>query len=331
MAESDHLTPLPWQRTQWVRLHDARDQGRLAHAVLLQGVAGLGVDRFAQCFAQSLLCRTPRPDRTACGLCAACRQFAQGVSADYRALTILKDKTQITVDQVRELIEFLSLTRGSASSKVAVIEPAEAMNINASNSLLKTLEEPPGAVVLMLVAANSGRLPATIRSRCQLIKFPQPDPAEAHAWLAGHGVAEPELALRLAHGAPCRALEQDNSAERQAFREALDAAVGALKRRPGLGEFGKCSSNIGLPRLVQLQMSLLRDLLRCQVGASDASFENPVVIGELRTLCRTLNYVELSSAYDRCVTMLGMLNHPLSPDLSRDRVLVDWIDLVARH
>ncbi len=244
---------------------------------------------------------------------------------------MLQDKTQITVDQVRELIEFLGLTRGRASVKVAVIDPAEAMNVNACNSLLKTLEEPAGSAVLILVANNLGRLPATIRSRCQLIKFPQPDTAEAHAWLVQHGVESPELALRLAHGAPCLALEQNQAAAREAFREAFEATFDALKHRPALGEFAKRATPIGLPRLLQLQMSLLRDLLRCHAGLPAASFENSVVFDDMRRLSRTLDYRTLSRAYDRCAAMLGMLNHPLSPELSRDRILIDWIGLAPHR
>src|SRR5690606_18002126 len=115
--------------------------------------------------------------------------FASGAHPDFRFLSFMtKDKsddlrTVIVVDQVRELIGSMQLTNGLSPRKVALIQPAEAMNRSAANALLKTLEEPAGEVVLLLVSNDASRLSATIRSRCQALHLRPPAAVEAQQWL----------------------------------------------------------------------------------------------------------------------------------------------------
>jgi len=127
--------------------------------------------------------------------------------ADLRWITPAEDKQAIGIDQIRELVADMSLTSYAGGGKVAVIEPANAMTTNAANSLLKTLEEPSGDALLILIADRTGRLPATIFSRCQRIEFAPPGAAAGLAWLdrlrPGSSWAE---ALALAGNAPLAAL-----------------------------------------------------------------------------------------------------------------------------
>lgn len=153
--------------------------------------------------------------------------FALPQHADLYWLTREEGRNAILIDQVRELVAALSLTSYSGRGKVAVIEPAHAMNANAANSLLKTLEEPPGAALLILVADRPGRLPATIFSRCQRLDFRPPAEAVSLAWLdrtrPGVAWAGP---LRTAGNAPLAAIDV---AERQDLTNALSrewASVG---------------------------------------------------------------------------------------------------------
>lgn len=103
--------------------------------------------------------------------------------ADLRWLSPPEDKHSIGIDQVRELVDELSLTSYEGGGKVAVIEPADAMTTSAANSLLKTLEEPPGDTLLILVVDRPGRLPATIYSRCQRLAVRPPAEAAGLNWL----------------------------------------------------------------------------------------------------------------------------------------------------
>jgi len=179
---------------------DRIEQGRLPHAVLLAGPSGVGKRAAAAWMAARHLQISNLP---------ALPQYPAGTieHADMRWITPLEDKQAIGIDQIRELVAEMSLTSYKGGGKVAVIEPAETMTNNAANSLLKTLEEPSGDALLILVADRKGRLPATIFSRCQRIDFAAPAEQDALAWLdrvqAGSNWGE---ALRLAGNAPLAAI-----------------------------------------------------------------------------------------------------------------------------
>lgn len=194
----------PWHASNWSAL--TRDLARLPHALLLHGQEGLGKHAFAVRLAQGLLCGQPGADVVACGRCKGCLLFAAGTHPDLSVIEPLEDSAIITVDQVRALGDFLGLRPHTATRKVVILSPADAMNQNAANALLKLLEEPPLGSVLLLVTARLTRLPATVRSRCALMAFRPPEKPAALAWLAKHGVSDAERPLDLAGGAPLLAL-----------------------------------------------------------------------------------------------------------------------------
>jgi DNA polymerase-3 subunit delta' len=176
-------------------------QDRLPHAVMLAGPAGTGKRAAAAWMAAGRLGigkPAPMPQYPAPRL----------EHADLHWLAPPEDKASIGIEQIRDLVHEISLTSYAGGGKVAVIEPANAMTTNAANSLLKTLEEPPGDALLVLVADRAGNLPATIFSRCQRIEFLPPPEAEALTWLdrVRPGVAWQE-ALRLAGNSPLAAIE----------------------------------------------------------------------------------------------------------------------------
>ena len=199
---------LPWHDEQWARLIALKARGRMPHALLLRGAAGVGKRRFSRRLAGALLCRSPSSDE-ACGRCRACHLAAAGHHPDQHLVGTPEDRKTIGIDQIRELIGHVGLTAGGGAYKVVVIAPAERMTHPAANTLLKTLEEPPGDTVFMLVSDQSSLLPPTIRSRCQAILFPCPPRPVALSWLEDETDAgQPVSALlALAHGAPLRAAE----------------------------------------------------------------------------------------------------------------------------
>lgn len=201
----------PWHAGAWRVL--TRDLHRLPHALLLHGRAGLGKNHLALRLANTLLCHAVLETGQLCGECDNCRWFAAGTHPDYLNISSVEDSSVITVDQIRALAGFLTLRPHSATRKVVIISPAEAMNLQAANCLLKMLEEPPATGVLVLVAQEPARLPPTIRSRCVAIRLTAPARAHALAWLADRPDApdHAESLLDLAGGAPLQALALQRS------------------------------------------------------------------------------------------------------------------------
>jgi DNA polymerase-3 subunit delta' len=205
---------------------------RLAHALLLAGSAGTGKTDLARRFMAGALCLEER--YPACGSCRSCVLLQGGAHPDGHLMTFEKHpkkdamRTELLIGQVRQLTAALQLTSTISRRKAAVIHPAEAMTRNAANALLKTLEEPPGEALLILVSHHPSQLPATIRSRCQSLHVRLPPRGEALEWLvseAGADAAEADLALEAAAGSPLNAvhlLEQGVSEVYRAVSQALD-------------------------------------------------------------------------------------------------------------
>ncbi len=196
--------PLPWQNTLWRQIVARRNA--MPHALLLSGPQGIGKQRFAQQLAAGLLCQAPQHGHS-CGECRPCHLHSSGNHPDF--LSVEPEKRSIVVDQIRGLIEFSILTRHFKGPKLLLISPAEALNRHAANSLLKVLEEPPAECIFILISHAPGRLPATLRSRCQQLQLRAPTAALALTWMQQQGCAEKEAlpALEIAEGSPFRALE----------------------------------------------------------------------------------------------------------------------------
>ena len=229
-----HAAFAPWQQRAYERARAALDSGRLGHALLLCGPQRLGKRAVAETLARYALCTEKTPGTEACGHCRSCRLFGARAQRDpvevrpdgtlahpdghssHPDLLLVgyewklrpspaKPRAEIVIDQMRELSARLGLSSGSESgTRVAIVEPADAVNYHAWNAILKTLEEPQPGRYLWLVASNPARLPATIRSRCQRLDFPLPPRDEALAWLQaqGHARKAADEALEAARGHP---------------------------------------------------------------------------------------------------------------------------------
>ena len=188
---------LPWLWRYGQQMAAALAQGTLAHAWLLQGTQGIGKHLLAEHLAQLMLCAAPIQDQP-CGQCRSCQLIAAGTHPDKVVLEPEEAGKPIKIDAVRELVSQLQLTPQVAKRKMVLIDPAEAMNVNAANALLKTLEEPPGAAILLLISHAPGRLLATIRSRCQKLQIASPAQDSLMTWLqqqTGKGADEVRAAL----------------------------------------------------------------------------------------------------------------------------------------
>jgi DNA polymerase-3 subunit delta' len=195
---------------------------RIGHAYLFTGPDGVGKTLLAQEAAQALLCRGdgPRP----CGACQDCRLFAHDSHPDFLLLQPEGDSRVIKIKQVQDLIHTLSLMPVQGNRRVAILRDADALNEEAANALLKTLEEPPASALLILTSSRPRALLPTLRSRCQEIRFEPLSAGHVRAILEGSSspaaAAEPRradrsaldeedvaAAVRLADGSADRALQ----------------------------------------------------------------------------------------------------------------------------
>lgn len=208
-SDDDRLPAvLPWQESLWQQVIAAHHCKRLAHALLLSGPNGVGKRNFAQRLAGMLLCH--RDEDSACGTCPSCRQLIAGGHPGFVRLTREEGRRDISIDAVRTMCAALAMTSHDGRIKVALLDPVDAMNQSGVNALLKTLEEPSGGV-LILISEFPLSLPATLRSRCQILRFPVPKAVETGQWLSAEfpdsSAADRAIALKLSRGAPFRAVE----------------------------------------------------------------------------------------------------------------------------
>ena len=248
MSESLPIA-LPWQASQWQAVAAAKKRDQLHHAWLLSGSEGVGKRSFVRAWAASLLCESVDAQQQACGVCHSCKMLSSGGHPDAHLLTndghlglattpslqaeeglsfwtpkSASMRRDIPVDAARSLIEKLSVTSHRGGMRVVVIHPAENLNANAANALLKTIEEPQKNTLLMFVSEYPQSLVQTIRSRCQQLRFPTPAKGEALSWLY---TAHPEadaLLLAEAGGAPLKAaawLASGEGARRALWRKTL--------------------------------------------------------------------------------------------------------------
>jgi len=211
------------------QLRRALARDRLAHAVLITGPEGVGKQRLARALMALMACEGEGAEP--CGQCAGCRQQAAGSHPDLRVLEIPPGKKEIRVEAVRELRSFVQLSPLTARRKVAIINDAHALNVNAQNALLKTLEEPPPRSLLILITHAPGALLPTVRSRCQRIHC-APLPDDDVREILQHDCQVPEqeagLAAAYAEGSPGRALQL-----RRALGERRQALLAHLAELPG--------------------------------------------------------------------------------------------------
>lgn len=242
-----------WLAPLRTRLAAMEDHRRLPHGMLLHGQSGAGQADIGLWLANRLLCRS---DATKpCGSCADCHLFLAGSHPDFHWVSVLEDKKEIAVAQLRSLSEVLTLRSYRGGPKVALIEPAEAMNIHSFNALLKTLEEPPEETYVLLATSRSDRIPRTIASRCARLRVPLPETKDALAWLHGTGLKEEaEGLLRLAHGAPFLAADYGDAGLGGLDGEMNDAlATGASGRLDVIGLAQEWAEKTPLARLHWLE------------------------------------------------------------------------------
>jgi len=336
IAQDRALTPL----------RSALRRGALHHAYLFGGPEGVGKGRAARLLAQAANCEAPadggaRRDDP-CGTCGPCRKIAKGIHPDVLVLSeeraMAKAGTweprsgrspskDIVVDQVRDVVDRrLSLRRFEGRRRFVIVDPADAMNPQAQNALLKTLEEPPEDTTLVLVASSPDALLPTIRSRCLRVPF-APLPAEtiaARLVAEGHAPDAARLAAALSGGSLGRALALDDEAL-AAQREAVLAAAALGPDDAGAWlAFAKerAEDREAAAELCDLLLVWLRDVAALQAGAG------PLALADLAEatgrVARAVTPAEALRRRREVARTAAALRQNASPVLALEAMLVGW-------
>lgn len=252
---------------------------------------------------------------------------AAGMHPDLVRVEPLEAGKPIIVDQVRALIAFATTRPHGAGHKVTIISPAERMNLNAANSLLKLLEEPPLGNIMILTSDRPAALPATIRSRCQRLNLRPPARAEALAWLIAQGAptVSAELAIDLAGGAPLQALDWLASGFLDE-RSALFAEIKALAA--GEGDPVACAGRwqaLGPILCLGWLQGLVADLIKLALaGVQQGRLANADLASSLQGLAEGLNLKKLYGFADAVAEAHRLLATPVDNLLLLEDILIRW-------
>ncbi len=322
-----------WQQSQWQ--HIMQKKASLPHALLLSGRAGTGKHAFALNLSQALLCQSPGEQHQACGKCPSCIWFIEGGHPDFRLIEpedaentdeAPKKKTikkrQISVAQIRQLIDYLSLSSHQVNARrVILISPAEVLNGASANALLKMLEEPPANTLFLLVTSQPQRLLATIISRCQTVDMPLPNRIDALAWLQSQHTNNAEIALDYAGGAPLLALQ---IAEEGDVNSGL---VKSLALGAKLDPF-TCAPlflGMGMERAIDTLQKWTFDLVAYKL--SQILRYHSAHSSALQALCKSVNLKALLSFQDKLVDAKKTADHPLSNEVQLENILLQYTQL----
>lgn len=326
------MNPYPWQQPAFEKLQKQHQQNRLPHALLFHGPSGVGKQHFSHCVAKALLCSMPSVHGWACGQCRCCQLFAAQSHPDFYPVVPLEKSKSIKVDQIRALTHDLVQTAQCGGRQVAVIYPADAMNRACSNALLKTLEEPVGSVVLMLVADQLGSIPATILSRCQKIYFETPSVALTLPWLCATlpmGALEAKSLLQLSRGSPLGAIAMAESHYRALRDEVLRALWRLLQEPLWVGEVTGQLLQWDGSIVLQAIFSIALDVLRVQFRLSVDRLDNQDQLDLLQKMGERLDVMRLSSQLPLLLQAKGRLQtvSGLNVGLLMEGVLLRWQSL----
>lgn len=322
---------LPWTLPIWQRLTQQQENGRLGHAILLVGQEGIGKRVLLREFAQRILCEDS--NNKPCGNCSACHLYAANSHPDLLMVEPEETGKQIKIERIRTVTDFVNTTPQKGNHKVVLLGPSEAMNINASNALLKSLEEPSSQVTLLLYSHQPSGLLATIKSRCQQYDLTTPVWNEGLKWLTENSQeAGLDSVLRLAKGAPLRALSMIEDGINVQFMQfcqgMLDLNSGADNWNDLMVKWKKWEPE----NVLQWFYELLLDVQKIKAGIDETSLSVQELKGLTSDIAKVCDYQKMQAMIDKAVFSSKMLRGQANPNpqMLIESLLIDWISLLGQ-
>ena len=327
------VSPYPWQQPLWQSAIERVRANRLPHAILLAGPAGMGKRHFAKALAQALLCSNPSSQGEACGTCRDCLLFQADSHPDWLALEPEEGKKGIGIAQIRSLIAFQSLTSQYGKRRVVVITPADTIQQAAANALLKTLEEPAGDTVLLLVSDQPASLLATVRSRCQQWVFrPLSDlDSDSQQWLCKELEAQGDdsqvwrALFQASGGAPLRTLALAREGG-LALRATVLEGLASLNQGQGSAvALAREWESQGLERLLPILYALVADMIRLKLlPQSEQGLSHPSLRGNLQALAEQVDLAFIDALLQHIQRRMGLLQGQVKGQVILEDILLAW-------
>jgi DNA polymerase-3 subunit delta' len=326
---------LPWLGPIWQRLGSQIQENRLGHALLFLGQEGLGKRVMLREFSQKLLCLDSSSDTNSgpCGQCASCHLFIAGSHPDLFMVEPSEPGKQIKIDQIRKVTEFVNTTPQRGNHKVVLLGPAEAMNISASNALLKSLEEPSSKTTLLLYSHQPSSLLATIKSRCQLYSVTTPPWQQAFNWLEQNSQqTNLESALRLAKGAPLKAIDlmdQEVHVQYMQFcQDMIDLQQAKANWSATLTKWKAWDSHWVMMWFYELVL----DVQKVQAGLTQDALTIQELQGQTTQVANVSQYGQVQSLLDKLLDNQKAQLSQSNPNsvLIIETLLIDWLSLLGQ-
>ncbi|EGZ43939.1 DNA polymerase III subunit delta' [Neisseria wadsworthii] len=316
----------PWHTEQWQQI--AEHWHTRPNAWLFSGKENTGKTTFARHLAQALLCESPTASHEPCGTCPSCHLFSQNSHPDFYELTpeipegeaVGRKLLQIKIDAVRELIAQVQLTSVRGGLRVVLIHPAESMNLQAANGLLKILEEPPADVVFLLISHNRDKLLPTIKSRCRQMVLPAPSYKEALTYLNNNQTENAAALLAFHSGAPLFPLD----AEQDEMREELCALL-AQPRLLAILDYAAAFDKKKWPLAIFIDwlQKWLLDIGLAQQKIAPLYF--PDYAAKLTDIAQTTNPATLFTLTDTLNRLSPYGHHTLSVKMQLEFLLTEYL------
>jgi DNA polymerase-3 subunit delta' len=317
----------PWLSGVLEELTDRQRRDRLPHAMLFAGQGGLGKLQLAKALVHQLLC----VNMNSCGDCKMCRLLAVGSHPDFKLIEPGEDSRQIKIEQIRKLTDWVNQTAQMGAQKIAILNPAHAMNRNSANALLKAMEEPPANTHLILISDDPARLLATIRSRAQIVQVSVPQRSVAIEWLRqqDESITDWDLLLRLADGSPLYAIEKSDEAFLVRRKQISAAWCDLLNGNVDVVTLVDSLSKVDPEEVLVLGMTMFADVARHGLNAGDDTIQNSDLVAQIMEIAEHMDSSQALAAVSRIQTDYRLLRGSQNPNktLLLEHLMVDCLNL----